>query len=295
MKEHIDQSQESLFQRAEILIEALPYIREFSGKVIVIKYGGSAMIDEGLRHKIIQDIALLKYVGIIPIIVHGGGPAINSMLTKLGVESNFHQGMRITDAATMEVTEMVLAGKVNKDLVRLLRLQSIPAVGLSGKDGMLFTAEKQNTTEADLGLVGKISAVNTSILRTLFDGGFVPVVAPVSMADDGTTYNINADEAAVALAAGLKAEKLMYLTDVPGVLRRVGDRGSLISKLTTGEAEALIQDGTIAGGMVPKVRCALEAVQGGAATAHIIDGTLPHSLLLEILTAEGVGTVIQAD
>lgn len=279
--------------RVHTLIEALPYIRRFSGKIVVVKYGGSAMVDKDLRGSIIQDISLLKFVGILPIIVHGGGPAINSMLKQVGVESRFVNGLRVTDDQTMEITEMVLSGHVNKDLVRLLQLQGLNAVGISGKDGRLFTVVKNTSLEEDLGFVGEIAGVNPGILRTLLENDFVPVVAPVSMDDEGTTYNINADDAAVALAVGLKAEKLVFLTDVPGVLRNTEDPDSRISRIGTGELEALMKDGTISGGMVPKTRCAVDAVRGGTRTVHIIDGNLPHSLLLETLSEEGVGTLVE--
>jgi acetylglutamate kinase len=279
--------------RVHTLIEALPYIRSFSGKIIVVKYGGSAMVDEELRGSIIQDISLLKFVGLLPVIVHGGGPAINTMLKRVGVESRFVNGLRVTDKETMEITEMVLAGLVNKDLVRLLRLQGLNAVGITGKDGNLFSAVKNTSSEEDLGLVGEITRVKPGIVRTLLENDFVPVVAPISMDDFGTTYNINADDAAVALAVSMKAEKLLFLTDVPGLLRTAGDPDSRISRISTGELEALMKDGTISGGMVPKTRCAVEAVRGGTKTVHIIDGNLPHSLLLEILSDEGVGTLVE--
>ncbi len=285
--------QDEYHLRVHTLIDALPYIRKFSGKIIVVKYGGSAMINEELRAGIIQDISLLKYVGLLPVIVHGGGPAINSMLTRLGVKSSFVQGLRVTDEPTMEVTEMVLSGKVNKDLVGLLSLQGLSAVGITGKDGTLFTARKRVNFENDLGLVGEISEVNPHLLRTLLEHDFVPVIAPVSMGLDGTTYNINADDAAVAVASTLKAEKLIFLTDVPGILENVGDPSSRISRLTTSRLETLMEEGTVSGGMVPKTRCAVEAIRGGAHAVHIIDGNLPHSLLLEILSSEGVGTVVE--
>lgn len=278
--------------RAHTLIEALPYIQKFHGKIMVIKYGGSAMIDEELRRMIMQDIALLKYVGILPVIVHGGGPAINQMLRRVGVESKFHQGLRITDESTLEITEMVLAGKVNKELVRQLHLQGVPAVGITGKDGNLFTARRQVNESADLGLVGEITAVDPKLLYSLFENGFIPVIAPVSMNAEGTTFNINADDAAVAVASALKAEKLFFLTDVPGVLRNLDDPKSRISRMNADEAETLLDDGTISGGMVPKIRCAIQAVRGNTHTVHIIDGEISHSLLLEVFTSEGVGTLI---
>ncbi|MDY7028155.1 MAG: acetylglutamate kinase [Spirochaetota bacterium] len=283
---------DTMYVRAHTLIEALPYIQQFHKKIIVIKYGGSAMVDDDLRLMIMKDIALLKYVGILPVIVHGGGPAINQMLNRVGVESTFHSGMRITDEKTLEITEMVLAGKVNKELVRLLQLQGVNAVGITGKDGNLFTARRRTDTEIDLGLVGEIYKVDPRLLFSLFDSGFVPVVAPISMDTQGVTYNINADEAAVAVASSLEAEKLIFLTDVPGILRTVGDTESRISHLTADEAEELLMDGTVSGGMMPKLRCAVQAVRGNTSAVHIIDGEQSHALLLEILTAEGVGTLI---
>ena len=282
-------------ERAHTLIEALPYIRRFSGKTIVIKYGGSAMTNADLRDRIIQDIALLKYVGLRPLLVHGGGPAINELLSQVGVESRFENGLRVTDAATMELTEMVLAGKVNKELVRLLQLHGVGAVGLTGKDGRLLRAEKMKSEKADLGFVGRIESVDTRILEVLFESDFVPVVAPVSADAKGTTFNINADDAAVAIAAALKAEKLLFLTDVPGILRSVEDPSSRISSISSTEARELIRNQTVAGGMVPKVRCAAEAADSGVTATHIIDGNMPHALLLEILTSEGVGTLIEPD
>lgn len=283
----------SFKERAHTLIEALPYIRQFSGKTVVIKYGGSAMTNADLRGRIIQDIALLKYVGIRPLLVHGGGPAINELLLQVGVESRFENGLRVTDASTMEITEMVLAGKVNKELVRLLQLHGVGAVGLTGKDGGLLTAVKMENEQTDLGYVGRIESVHTRILEVLFNSDFVPVVAPVSADQQGTTFNINADDAAVAIAAALKAEKLLFLTDVPGILRSVEDPDSRISSLTSAEAYELIRTATVTGGMVPKVRCAAQAADSGVSATHIIDGNMPHALLLEILTSEGVGTLIQ--
>jgi acetylglutamate kinase len=283
----------SFRERAHTLIEALPYIQRFSGKTVVIKYGGSAMTNADLRSRIIQDIALLKYVGIRPLLVHGGGPAINDLLQQVGVESRFENGLRVTDASTMEITEMVLAGKVNKELVRLLQLHGVGAVGLTGKDGGLLSAVKLESAHTDLGFVGRIESVHPRILEVLFNTDFVPVVAPVSADEHGTTLNINADDAAVAIAVALKAEKLLFLTDVPGILRSKDDPDSRISSLTSAAAYELIRNKTVAGGMVPKVRCAAEAADNGVSSTHIIDGNMPHALLLEILTSEGVGTLIQ--
>ncbi len=288
------QANGSFIDRAHTLIEALPYIQRFSGKTVVIKYGGSAMTNEQLRDSIIQDIALLKYVGVRPLLVHGGGPAINSMLKQVGVESRFDNGLRITDAATMEITEMVLAGKVNKELVRLLQLHGVGAVGITGKDGGLLRAVKLENENGDLGFVGRIESVQAKLLTVLFENEFVPVVAPVSVDEHGTTFNINADDAAVAISCALRAEKLLFLTDVPGILRSVDDPQSRISHIESNEAYELIRSGTVAGGMVPKVRCAAQAADSGVSAAHIIDGNIPHALLLELLTSEGVGTLIEA-
>ncbi|MFP4268222.1 MAG: acetylglutamate kinase [Spirochaetaceae bacterium] len=287
-------------EKAEILREALPYIRRFSGATVVIKYGGSAMKDPELLEKTTGDIALLKYVGMKPVVVHGGGPAINEMLERVGVKSTFLKGLRVTDEATMEITEMVLSGKVNKRLVRELCLHGVDAVGITGEDGGLFTATPRkdaggNSGAGDLGFVGDITSVNPRIIEVLLCENFIPVIAPVSMSMDGTTYNINADEAAVAAAGALKAEKLVYLSDVPGILRDPEDPESLITAVTRTEVEALVSEGTVSGGMVPKVNCALHAVDAGVGSVHILDGRIPHSLLLEVFTQEGVGTLISRE
>lgn len=285
----------SSMEKARILREALPYIRRFSGSTVVIKYGGSAMSDPELLEKTTGDIALLKYVGLKPVVVHGGGPAISDMLKRLGVQTEFRDGLRVTDEATMETTEMVLAGKINKRLVRELNLHGVEAAGLTGVDGNLFSAEKKGTQEgeSDLGLVGRIRNVRPRLLQVLISEGYVPVIAPVSAGEDGTSYNINADDAAVAVAAALQAEKLVYLSDVPGVLKDPGDENSLVASLSRDEAVSMIEEGTISGGMVPKISCALEAVDGGVHSVHILDGRLSHSLLLEVFTPEGIGTVIE--
>ncbi len=283
-------------EKAGILREALPYIRKFSGSTVVIKYGGSAMQDPELLEKTAGDIALLHFVGIKPVIVHGGGPAINEMLERLGIESTFHDGLRVTDEATMEITEMVLSGKVNKRMVRELSLHGLEAVGITGEDGRLFSVLARGTNSCSpspqLGYVGEIRSVNARLLKVLIDEGYVPVVGPISMAEDGTSFNINADDAAVAVAAALAAEKLVYLSDVPGVLKDKDDPASLIAELSGTEAKELIQTGTVSGGMIPKVDCALRAVSAGVGSVHILDGRMPHSLLLEVFTEEGVGTLI---
>jgi len=288
MEPHLD--------KAEVLIEALPYIRKFFGKTMVIKYGGSAMKEERLRALFAQDVVLMKFVGIHPVIVHGGGPQIGSTLSRLGLESRFVRGMRVTDAQTMEVVEMVLSGKINKDLVQLIMDQGGKAVGLSGKDGGLVKARKIGQDpaagEEDLGFVGEVAEVNAELIQALDQGTYIPVVAPVGGGVDGRTYNINADLMAGSLAAALRAHKLILLTDVPGVLDA---SGSLLSAIGLSELEALISGGAVRGGMIPKLRCCLDAVGRGVTKAHIIDGRIEHSVLLELFTDQGVGTQIHAD
>ncbi|OIP93357.1 MAG: acetylglutamate kinase [Syntrophobacteraceae bacterium CG2_30_61_12] len=284
---------------AGTLIEALPYIRRFSGQTIVIKYGGHAMVDEELKEGFAQDVVLLKYVGINPVVVHGGGPQIGRMLERIGKKSDFRAGMRVTDEDTMDIVEMVLAGKINKEIVSLINRHGGRAVGLSGKDGRLIEAEKMQIFRyqgddrppeiIDIGLVGQVRRVNTDLLETLEHSHHIPVVAPVGGGDQGETYNINADLVAGQIASALKAKKLILMTDVAGVL----DRDSrLISTLTLAEAADLLQDETLSGGMIPKVQCALEAVQAGVEKVHIVDGRTPHCLLLEMFTDAGIGTQI---
>ena len=290
---------EELIQKASVLMEALPYIRKFSGKTVVIKYGGSAMVDEKLKESFARDIILFDYIGINPIIVHGGGPQINQMLQKMGIESKFHQGMRITDEQTMDIVEMVLVGDINKDIVSLINRHGGKAVGLSGKDGGLIKAKKlpkekvtfdHKTPEViDLGRVGNVKLVDPTILRTLDQGRFIPVIAPVGVDEKGEALNINADLVAGAIASAIKAEKLVLLTDVQGI-KDSQDR--LIPSLNRAEARELIKAGVIRGGMIPKVECALKAVDEGVKSAHIIDGRVQHAVLLEIFTDKGVGTVI---
>ena len=272
-------------EKADVLLEALPYIRRFWGKLLVIKYGGHAMEDDTLKDSFAQDIALLKYVGMNPVIVHGGGPQIDAALQKSGIESRFVRGLRVTDEATMDVVEMVLVGKVNKEIVALLNRHGGNAVGLCGKDGELVVARKRR--HGDLGLVGDVVGVNARVIESLH--GFVPVIAPVAADTDGVTYNINADVVAGKIAEALRAEKLILLTDVEGVKGRDGE---LIEELTIDDARDLIADGTIAAGMIPKVECCLEAIRGGVRQAHVIDGRGRHAVLLEILTSRGVGTEI---
>ena len=275
----------SPIEKADVLLEALPYIRRFAGKVMVVKYGGHAMEDDELKDSFAQDVALLKYVGMNPVIVHGGGPQIDAQLQKAGIVPRFVRGLRVTDAATMDIVEMVLVGKVNKEIVTLLNRHGGSAVGLSGKDGELVVARKRRT--GDLGLVGDVVGVNARIIDAL--AGFIPVIAPVASDADGVTYNINADVVAGKVAEALRAEKLILLTDIEGVK---GRDGALIDTLAAHTATEMIQDGSIAGGMIPKVECCLEAIRGGVKQAHVIDGRVRHAVLLEILTSRGVGTEI---
>jgi acetylglutamate kinase len=281
-------------RRVEILMEALPYIREFRGKSLIIKYGGAAMEQADLKESFALDVILLHLVGINPIIVHGGGPQIGSLMKKLGKEPRFVGGMRVTDAETVEIVEMVLVGKINKAIVGLINYHGGKAVGLSGKDGDLLRARKRlhrtaTGEEIDIGLVGAVEHVNPEPIRLLEERGFIPVIAPVGVGGRGETYNINADLVAGEIAAALGAEKLIHLTDVQGIK---GTDGRLISTLSRKEAERLMQSGVIDGGMLPKVESALRALEGGSAKAHIIDGRVPHAILLELFTREGVGTEI---
>jgi acetylglutamate kinase len=285
---------EHVIQRAEVLLEALPYLRAFQGKTLVIKYGGAAMDQADLKGQFARDVLLLRLVGIRPVIVHGGGPMINAVMKKLGKEARFVGGMRVTDAETVEIVEMVLVGKINKEIVGLINLQGGRAVGLSGKDGNLLLASRRlhrnaDGVEVDLGLVGEVDRVNVEPIRLLEESGFIPVIAPVGVGTDGATYNINADLVAGEVAAALHAEKLIHLTDVRGIK---GDDGELLSTLTKREAERLIAGNVIDGGMLPKVESALRALTGGAVKAHIIDGRVPHAILLEVFTDQGIGTEI---
>ncbi len=283
-----------LVQRAELLIEALPYIRAFQGKTLVIKYGGAAMEQADLKEQFAKDVLLLRLVGIRPVIVHGGGPQIGALMKRLGKEPKFVGGMRVTDEETVEIVEMVLVGKINKEIVGLINLHGGRAVGLSGKDASLLRARKRlhkmpDGTSADIGLVGEVEAVNPEPIRLLEENGFIPVIAPVGVGAAGETYNINADLVAGDVAAALFAEKLIHLTDVTGIN---GEDGHLVSTLTKRDAERLIKAGVIDGGMLPKVESSLRALSGGAQKAHIIDGRVPHAILLEVLTKEGIGTEI---
>lgn len=290
---------EQSLDKAKVLIESLPYIKEFSNKTIVIKYGGHAMVDEELQKNFALDVILMKYIGINPVIVHGGGPQINQFLDKMNVQSDYIQGMRVTDGETMDVVEMVLVGKVNKEIVGLINYHGGRAIGLSGRDGDLISAEKmkilKNQEEnappelIDLGRVGTVTRVNPEILTTLGQKDFIPVIAPVGVGEDGRTYNINADLVAGAVASKLQAEKLILLTDVKGVH---SSDGTLISSLSSDEAGQMISSGEAAGGMIPKIRCCQDAVNANVGKAHIIDGRQSHALLLEIFTKKGVGTEV---
>ena len=284
-------------ERADILLEALPYIRQFYNKTIVIKYGGSAMVDDNLKKMFAMDIVIMKYIGMNPVIVHGGGPQIGSLLKKLGKDSKFVNGMRVTDKETMSIVEMVLAGNVNKEIVGLINHHGGKAVGLTGKDGNLIRAEKYFLSDdkakdtppeiIDLGLVGKVKELNSDLIMLLANNGFIPVIAPIGVGDDGETYNINADIVAGEVAVALHAEKLVLLTDVEGVLDA---GGQMINTIDEKEANRLIETGTIEGGMYPKVKCCLKALRNGIKKAHIIDGRLNHAILLEIFTDSGIGT-----
>lgn len=290
---------QKIVDRADILLEALPYIRRFSNRTIVIKYGGHAMVDEELKRNFALDVVMMKYIGMNPVIVHGGGPQIGSYLKKLGKESRFVQGMRVTDQETMDIVEMVLAGKVNKEIVGFINHHGGRAVGLSGKDGSIVLAEKYLLSEErakdtppeiiDLGLVGKVKAIQADLIQSLARDGFIPVIAPTGLGERGETFNINADLVAGAVASALRAEKLVLLTDVPGVF----DEGKrLINTMDDAEAYRLIAEGVIEGGMYPKVKCCLKALRSGVGKAHIIDGRKRHAILLEVFTDRGVGTEI---
>lgn len=285
---------------ANVLTEALPYIRRFQGKTIVIKYGGNAMVDESLKQGFARDIVLMKLVGMNPVVVHGGGPQIGSMLKQIGKESHFVKGMRVTDSETMDIVEMVLGGQVNKDIVNLINQQGGHAVGLTGKDGSLINARKMkfendapemNTTEIiDIGHVGEVESIDASIVHMLMKGNFIPVIAPIGVCGDGQSYNINADLVAGKMAIALNAEKLILLTNTAGVL---DNDGKLLTGLTADQVQALIDNETIHGGMLPKIACAIDAVKSGVQTSQIIDGRVEHAVLLELLTDEGVGTLIK--
>ena len=286
---------EELAARAQILIEALPYIRRFHDAVVVIKYGGAAMVDDQLKAAVLQDVVLLRYVGMRPVVVHGGGPEVSGMMRRLGKEPEFVKGLRVTDAETMEVAEMVLGGRTNKHLVDGLQRAGGRAVGLSGKDDHMVLARKLETHDGeavDLGYVGDIVRIDTKLLNDLLDGGFIPVLCSIGVGEDGTSYNINADTLAGRLAAELQATKFIMLTDVRGILTDPSDDSTLVSRVVARQATEMIADGVIAGGMIPKVQACLEATNGGVDRVHIVDGRLPHALLMEIFTDRGIGTMI---
>ena len=291
----IDNSDIHFINKANILIEALPYIQRLWGKTVVIKYGGNAMKSDDLTHKILEDVTLLKYVGINPILVHGGGPEINAMLKRVGVESSFHNGLRITDAATMEIVQMVLAGKLNKNIVSDIGRLGGKAIGLCGKDAGLITVKKKPPLAdgVDLGFVGDIVSINTKLLNSLCADEYIPVISSVGTDENGESYNINADTAAAAIAAALKAEKLIFLTDIDGVRADPADPASLFPVLTVDHAQALIADGTISGGMIPKVTACTDAIEKGVRRVHILNGTIPHPIILEIFTDRGIGTMFE--
>ena len=282
---------EQIMGKAEVLIEALPYIQRFNRKIIVVKYGGSAMVDEELKHQVIQDVTLLKLVGFKPIIVHGGGKEISKWAGKVGIEPEFIGGLRKTDAQTMEIAEMVL-GKVNKSLVQYVEELGVFAVGISGKDGGLLRVDKKYSEGRDIGFVGEIKEVNPKILYDLLEKDFLPIVCPIGMDDDYQTYNINADDAACAIARAMKAEKLAFLTDIEGVYKDPSDKSTLISELTVSEAKELLVGGNIGGGMLPKLNNCIDAIENGVSRVHILDGRIAHCLLLEIFTNKGIGTAI---
>ncbi|MBP1760541.1 MAG: N-acetylglutamate kinase [Firmicutes bacterium] len=281
----------SALEKAEVLVEALPYIKDFYGKRVVIKYGGAAMTECELKMKVMQDIVLMKYVGMHPIVVHGGGPDITGMLGRLNIDTAFVNGLRVTDRATMEVVEMVLGGKVNKEIVSGLNASGGKAVGISGKDGGLIKARPIDPN-GKLGFVGEVETVNPQIIETLIENGYIPVIAPIGIDDEQQSYNINADLVAASIAVGMKADKLVLLTDVPGLLEDKNDNSSLISILKVSQVPDYVEAGVIAGGMIPKVTCCVEAVTGGVSRTHIVDGRVPHSILLEIFTKEGIGTMV---
>ncbi len=289
-----DNNMEAVLQKAEVLIEALPYIRQFNRKIIVVKYGGSAMSNEELQKNVIKDVTLLKLVGFKPIIVHGGGKEISRWVGKVGKEARFVNGLRVTDDETMEIAEMVL-GKVNKNLVAMVQELGVKAVGISGKDGGLLQVEKKYADGEDIGFVGAVKEVNPKVLYDLLEKDFLPIVAPIGLDDAFRTYNINADDAACAIAQAVGAEKLAFLTDIEGLYKDINDKASFISRLTASEAEALIAGGFIGGGMLPKLGNCTSAIRAGVNRVHILDGRIPHCLLLEIFTKKGIGTAIIAD
>ncbi len=282
----------STIERAKIICEALPYIRKYSGKTLVIKYGGNAMNDEAVTTTILQDIAALKIVGVNPILVHGGGPEINKMLARLGVEPEFKNGLRVTDKQTMEVAQMILCGKINKNIVGELNSMGVKAIGLCGKDSQLIKAE---TLDPDLGYVGKITEINAKLLEILARDEFIPVIASIATDEQGNSYNVNADVAAAAIGAAMHAEKLLFLSDIDGIMANKDKAESLIDRITVSELRKMIDDGSITGGMVPKATSCIDAIERGINSVFVLNGTLPHSILLELFTDNGVGTMIEKD
>ena len=288
------QNMKKYLDKAEVLIEALPYIQRFNRKIIVVKYGGSAMVDEELKKRVIQDVTLLKFVGFKPIIVHGGGKEISRWVGKVGMEPQFINGLRVTDAETMEIAEMVL-GKVNKELVQLVGELGAKAIGISGKDGGLLQVEKKLSQGKDIGFVGNITKVNAAIIHDLLEKDYIPIICPIGMDTEFQTYNINADDAACAIATAMNAEKLAFLTDIEGVYKDPKDASTLISELAVSEAKELMKDGFVGGGMLPKLNNCIDAIAAGVSRVHILDGRIPHCLLLEIFTNRGIGTAILGD
>ena len=290
----MDKDMQEVLKKAEVLIEALPYIQKFNRKIIVVKYGGSAMSNEELKRNVIKDVTLLKLVGFKPIIVHGGGKEISQWVGKIGKEARFVNGLRVTDEETMEIAEMVLS-KVNKSLVTMVQELGVKAVGISGKDGGLLTVDKKYADGQDIGFVGEIKDVNPKVLYDLLEKDFLPIVAPVGLDEGFATYNINADDAACAIAKAVGADKLVFLTDIEGLYKDINDKSSFISRITASDAEALIAGGLIGGGMLPKLNNCTSAIENGVNRVHILDGRIPHCLLLEIFTNSGVGTAIIGD
>ena len=286
---------QTLFERAQTIAETLPYLRKHRGITVVVKYGGAAMTEADVRVKVLKDVVLLRLVGLNPILVHGGGPEIDTLVKRLGMETKKVQGYRVTDAATMELVEMVLSGSTNKGIVQAINTFGGNAIGISGKDGSLLRVEKFMPGGADIGFVGEVTEVNTQVIRDLTGAGYLPVIAPIGTDDAGQSYNINADTAAAAIAGALRAEKFIMLTDVPGVLLDVNKPDSLVSSLTVSDANTLIETGQISGGMIPKIAACLDALARGVGRCHVIDGRQPHAILVELFTDGGVGTMVVPD